>query len=89
MIATVSPLPTPRAASPPATFLAWSAYSAHVSDTSSSFVRSATWSATASAVIWNASQTVLASMAGGRSVLRSTVLLSNGAPLSGLLEAGA
>src|SRR5215210_6636317 len=82
MIATVSPRPTPRAASPPATFLTWSAYSPQVSETSSSFVRSATSSATAPAVIWNASQTVLASMAGGRSVLRSAVLLSKGAPLS-------
>ncbi len=65
MIATVSPRPMPRAASPAAIFSTRCAYSAHVIENSSPFVRMAGWSARSSAVSWKASAIVLASSARG------------------------
>src|SRR3954469_22822724 len=74
--ATVSPLPTPRAARPAATDRTRSAYSLHVQENSSSFVRIATRSGWASAVSWNASHAVAASIPAGRSVALSAVFTS-------------
>ena len=65
MIATVSPRPIPSAASPPAIFSTCCAYSAHVIEYSSPFVRIAGWSAWSSAVSWKASAIVFASSARG------------------------
>src|SRR3954452_18355515 len=74
--ATVSPLPTPSAARPAATDRTRSAYSLHVQENSSSFVRIATRSGWASAVSWNASHAVAASIPAGRSVALSAVFTS-------------
>src|SRR6202008_2530917 len=72
---TVSPRPTPSAASPAATRSTRCAYSVQVQLTASPFVRSATVSPHSAAVIWKASQTVCASRAAGRSS-RAAVVLS-------------
>src|SRR5918999_593951 len=65
----VSPRPSPIPARPAATRSTLAAYSPQVMLTSSSLVLSATLSALSRAVVWNASATVAASRAVGRSVV--------------------
>ena len=60
MIAMVPPRSSPSPASPAAVALTFSAYSRHVIENSSSFVRSAQRSGWACAVTWKASATVAA-----------------------------
>src|SRR3954462_3361172 len=76
MMAIVSPLPTPRAASPAARPRVRSEYSPQLMLTSPSFVRRAGRSGWASAVCWNASHIVRASKATGFSVRRSAAVVS-------------
>src|SRR6185312_3854003 len=74
--ATVSPRPTPRPASPRASALTRVRSSPHVSETSSSSVRTATTCGCAAAVRRSASPSVAASTAAGVVASRETVLSS-------------